>query len=75
MCRQIAVAVGETEADYDTLPQSINDFGTRLSPKRLVMRPASAAIITPPESSCQQNAATKAPVTDASGKDAAPKLM
>ena len=47
-------------------------FGTRLSPKRLVMRPTSAPIITPPESGCQQNAAMKASVADAAGRDASP---
>ena len=47
-------------------------FGTRLSPTRLVMRPTSAPIITPPESGCQENAAMKAPVADAAGKDASP---
>jgi hypothetical protein len=40
-------------------------FGTRLSPKRLVMRPTSAPITTPPESGCQQNAAMRMFVADA----------
>jgi hypothetical protein len=34
------------------------------------MRPASAPIITPPKSGCQQNTAMKAPVADAAGRDA-----
>jgi len=41
-------------------------------PKRLVMRPTSAPIITPPESDCQQNDAMKASVSDAAGMDASP---
>jgi hypothetical protein len=36
-------------------------FGAWLSPTRLVMRPTSAPIITPPEGGCQECAATKAP--------------
>jgi hypothetical protein len=47
-------------------------FGTRLSPKRLVMRATSDPIITPPESGFQEMAAMKAPVADAAGRDASP---
>jgi len=49
-------------------------FGTRRSPKRLIMRPTSAPIIAPPESGRQENVAIKASVADAARKDAAPSV-
>ncbi len=58
--QEVIVALRETQSFVGNAVKRPY-FGTRLSPKRLVMRPASTLIIIPPESGRQKIAAMKGP--------------